>query len=816
MRPALIIIISFIIPLSLCARENFALTISLQVTEPTCATNNGRIVVTTSGGVAPYTYQRNAGAPQASNVFLYVSAATHTITVKDAMGETAITNVTLVNQSLPPNAPTYTYVRPSGCATGDGSITLFGSGGTPPYQYSLDRTHFQTDNTWNNMEAGSFWAAVKDANGCVNQFQLITATIPENCPIQHNGINMSSVCNPFRSYLGLINVSGGTPPYQYSLDGINWQSDYLFFPLPAGIHTVFVKDAAGTLMKYMVGLHDWCNPSFQLDGTVIHSQCDADNGSVSVVVTTGYGPYTYSIDGVNFQSSSLFTGLAPGEYTLTVNDVHGQTATKFFVVKDAGCIAINPIVQSSSCGRANGSISVQAVGGTAPYEYAIDNGAFSPDSQFPGLVANTYTVRVRDADGTTKSLSVTVTDIAGPSLSAVQTAPATCLGTDGTISLNAQDGTTPYLYSINGTNFQSSPLFTGLAPNPYTVWVKDDHGCLAQEVVTVNLSNNLFANAGATISICEGTKTTLTAISNGTSHSWSPATGLSSPNSLVTEASPASSTEYTYTAQLGTCTAVSKVQITVLPAPMALAPEDTTICEGKSLVLSGSGGSSHLWTPSTYLDDPGNMNPVVVNPHAGTYTYSLHVTDDNDCRSLQPDIVTVNVVSLHVDAGRDTMVQSGQPLQLLARDIENAGFVQYSWSPATGLDDPFKADPVARLSSDQDYFVTATGAGGCIATDMVRVKVFRDIDIFVPSAFTPNHDGINDRLKAIPVGIREFRHFSIYNRWGELVFRTTDPSMGWDGTFRGKLQNDVHVWYAEGTDYLGNFIRRKGTVLPMR
>lgn len=817
MRPYLIILMFSVLYQSLTARTNFAITISVTVTEPTCATNNGKVVITATGGVAPYTYQMDGGPPRTSNVFLYLSAITHTITVTDAVGEVATITVTLVNQSTPPNAPTYTYVRPTGCATGDGSITLQASGGTPPYMYSLDRVNFQPNNTWTNMEAGSFWAAVRDANGCLNQFQLITANIPENCPIRHNGINESSVCNPYRSNLGLINVSGGTPPYLYSLDGTSWQTNYLFFPLPAGVHTVFVKDAAGTLMKYMVGLMDMCNPLFQLAGTATPAQCGAGNGTITVNVTSGYSPYTYSIDGTNFQASNIFTGLVPGNYTVTVKDVHDQIATEFFIVRDAGCLTITPVVVNSTCGRANGSISVQAVNGTAPYEFALGaTGNFSPLSQFTNLVAGTYTIRVKDANGATGSLTVTITDLAGPTITSAIANAESCTGTDGSITITAQSGTAPYTYSMDGINFQSSPVFPRLVAGAYTAWTKDANGCLAQQPVTVTLTNTLVADAGMPVSICEGTKTMLTAQSNASQITWSPATGLSSTTTLVTEASPVSNTLYTVTASLGACIATASVLVTVDPAPVAVVLRDTTICQGKSVRLLGSGGISYQWSPSLFLDDATAMNPLVVQPPVGTHIYSLIVTDNNNCTSLVPSTVQVRVAALKINAGNDTLVHSGQPVQLQATDINNSGFLQYSWSPSTGLDDPFKINPVASLSADQVYILTAIAAGGCTAVDTLRVTVFRDIAIYVPTAFTPNEDGKNDVLKAIPVGIKEFKHLSIYDRAGHLVFKTTNPQLGWDGKYRGEKQYGIYVWYTEGIDYKGNFFRGKGTVMVIR
>jgi gliding motility-associated-like protein len=115
------------------------------------------------------------------------------------------------------------------------------------------------------------------------------------------------------------------------------------------------------------------------------------------------------------------------------------------------------------------------------------------------------------------------------------------------------------------------------------------------------------------------------------------------------------------------------------------------------------------------------------------------------------------------------------------------------------------------------YIVTARNADGCIAKDDINVKVFLKPEIYVPTAFTPNGDGLNDFAVVIPVGIKELKYFSIYSRWGELVFRTSDASKGWNGIYKGQQQDgNVFVWEVEAIDYKGNIIRRKGTIVLIR
>jgi gliding motility-associated-like protein len=190
------------------------------------------------------------------------------------------------------------------------------------------------------------------------------------------------------------------------------------------------------------------------------------------------------------------------------------------------------------------------------------------------------------------------------------------------------------------------------------------------------------------------------------------------------------------------------------------------------------------------------------------------VTDVNGCKSLTPSAVTINVRSdLKVFAGNDTAVIINQPFQLSASDVNNSGFVQYNWSPAFGLNDPFSNQPVSIADREITYTVTAVTASGCIATDEIRIKVYRGPEIYVPNAFTPNADGRNDVLKAIPVGIKQFKYFAVYNRWGQEVFRTSNAANGWDGKVSNVVTgSSTFVWKAEGVDSNGIKIMRNGVV----
>jgi gliding motility-associated-like protein len=797
-------------------RSSTAIILSINSTGTTCGRSNGSIIVTATGGTAPYSYQLNSNTPQNSNIFLYLAAGTYTIAVTDATGQTATGNVTLTNIFTPPTGVTAQVTsQTTGCTTQDASLTLTGFGGTPPYTYSIDHTNFQTSNVFSNLSAGLYHCAVKDANGCESFYDWQGYTlIPEHCPIIQNGVGSSYSCNPFQSHLTLENVSGGTAPYQYSLDGINFQLSKDFYPLPAGLYTVTVKDAAGTIMLYSVALHDACISPITFNGTVMSAQC-GQNGSITVTPLDGTSPYSYSIDGINFQTSNQFSGLTPGNYTITVKDANNLISSKLFIVGN-GCLSLTTIAVSSTCGNSNGSIQVQASSGNPPYQYSINGINFTTNNQFTNLLAGPYTITVKDATGGITTVNATVNNIPGPVISSLVATPAGCINSNGTITLTTQGGTAPLQYSINSTVFQSNASFAGLPGGSYTAIAKDANGCTVSGTIVVPLNNTVTVNAGSNVSICEGQTIKLSAISNGNSFLWSPATGLSNTTILTPDASPADTIIYTLTATAGVCTATGSVTVFVNSAPVANAGSDTTICFGKNVQLTGSGGIIYSWSPSTWLNSPTIPDPVVTSPPVGSYAYSLTVKDNNGCSSLLPATIRINVFSPVVFAGRDTAIVIYQPLQLQAIDPNNSGFSMYNWSPTTGLNNPAIANPVAAIDIDMTYTVTAQTPGGCIATDNIALKVYKTADIFVPTAFTPNHDGLNDILKAISVGIREFKGLHVYNRWGQLVFQTVNEARGWDGMFNGTLQNGVFVWRAEGTDYNGNIIKRKGTVLVIR
>jgi gliding motility-associated-like protein len=475
------------------------------------------------------------------------------------------------------------------------------------------------------------------------------------------------------------------------------------------------------------------------------------------------------------------------------------------------------VATNATCGNSDGSVTATGVSGTAPYTYSIDGMHFGDNPVFGGLIPGTYTITVKDASP--HPFTATASATVGSCLQLMATPQnSTCSGNDGRITATGSGGVQPYAYSLDDVNYQSGNLFTGLAAGDYTLTIKDANGDKMSGAATVSLNNTLMVDGGPVLTLCEGKGAVIQARSNGGSYSWQPSRGLSDANLLQPTASPDVTTLYSLTATDGVCQRTTSVNVIVNPAPVADAGKNETVCYGKPAQLQGSGGNTFLWEPATYLNDPTIRDPMVDVP-SGSMTYFLSVTDGNGCQSLNKASVTVTVTPpAKLFAGTDTSVLAGQPVPLYAQDINNSGFTKFTWSPGEGLSNSAIQDPVARLQEESmTYSVTASTDAGCSAAGSITIKTFRVSGIFVPAAFSPNGDGHNDVLRATPMGIREFKYFAVFSRWGQRIFYTSDPGAGWDGAVNGSIQEvGTYVWMTGGIDYQGQWIQRKGTVMLVR
>lgn len=778
-------------------------TVTAVATDAFCGNNNGTITATGQSGTTPYTFSDDGVNFQSSPLFSSLAPGTYTITIKDYDGFTATTTATVGNNCLAPSAtPTNTT-----CGQANGAIVAGATGGSPPYTYSIGGA-YQTSPNFTGLTSGSYTLTVMD-NASNTRSVAVTLTDAAG-----PGISVGTHpvdCNGQGGSL-TINATGGATPLTYSMDGNNYGPGNVFTEA-AGNYTLYVKDANGCIASQPASVIVAC---LHLGLTSKDASCTQNDGEIDMSATGGTPDYEYSIDnGTTWQTGTTFSSLAPGNYTVLCQDAAGLSGS-ISVQLSRICITGTLSIENASCGQNNGAITIQASGGTSPYTYSIDGTHFQDAPFFGTLSPGNYTVQIDDAKGFIGTATASIIPIQPPSIT-VQTTPASCTNNDGGIDISAVDGTPPYRYSIDQDAPVSSGHFIGISTGDHQAMLVDANGCAEKQTATVLLDNTVTATISDPAPICEGKTVLLTATSNAENFAWTPQDGLNKSNILTPEAGPSVSTVYFLTASTGICQQIVDVTVTVNPAPIPDAGKGITICYDASTQLNGSGGVSYSWTPSIYLSDPTAPDPLVNKP-LNTTTYNLTVTDSKGCVSLHNDAVVVTVTPPPaISIGNDTSILAGQPVPMEVQDINGSGFTSFSWSPSTGLNNPAIPDPIATPVESITYTVSAATAAGCAAQGTRTIKVFSVSGIFVPNAFTPNGDGNNDILHARPVGIRDFKYFVVYNRWGQRVFYTADPAVGWDGRTSGQFADAAtYVWMAAGVDYLGNLLERKGTVILIR
>ncbi len=368
-------------------------------------------------------------------------------------------------------------------------------------------------------------------------------------------------------------------------------------------------------------------------------------------------------------------------------------------------------------------------------------------------------------------------------------------------------------YMISNTSV-ANPLVSPNVPTWYYVTLTDAVGCKSIDSVFVDVKDKVTLNAGPDTTICQTDGFFLNTTSDALHYKWTPSTYLDYDTLKQPFARPLNTITYQVIGNIGKCQSTDAVTINVVPYPPANAGPDVFICTGFSVQLNASGGSSYAWSPATFLNNRLIPNPVSVRPTANIQ-YIVTVRDVLGCPKPVKDTVWVRVYpAVIADAGpRDTSVVLGEPLFLNA-----SGGTTYTWNPSTWLNNANIQNPVSLPQDDIKYILTATNAVGCIGTDTIYVDLYKvDPDMYVPTAFTPNADGNNDVLRPILLGMKQLNYFRVYNRWGVLMFSTTEKGKGWDGRYNGKGQDPAtFVWMAEGVTFNGQTKQKKGYAVLIR
>jgi gliding motility-associated-like protein len=347
-------------------------------------------------------------------------------------------------------------------------------------------------------------------------------------------------------------------------------------------------------------------------------------------------------------------------------------------------------------------------------------------------------------------------------------------------------------YMISDVN-SFNPLVSPDVTTTYTAFYDDLSGCSGSKKVTVSVVSAVTLLTANDTTICRTDKAQLKLNTDALYFVWTPKALMDDStikNPTVTPINP-SDTFRVKASISNKCFKEKVIVVKTIPYPVPAA-NDSSICFGKSVQLKASGGSNYTWSPS----------------------YTVSVKDTLGCPKPVSKTITVDVVRVKANAGpSDTSIVLGQPLQLAAN-----GSINFLWSPNRWLNNENIYNPIANPLSNITYKVTVDNGKGCFDTDTINVKVFSlPPDLYVPSAFTPGGDGLNELFRPICLGIKRLENFSVYNRWGVLLFTTSKIGDGWNGNYKGTPQDPAgYVWTATAVDYKDKQIFRKGNVVLIR
>lgn len=664
--------------------------------------NNGSATVAASGGTSPYTYAWSpTGGTGSTGTNL--TAQSYTVTVTDANGCTVSATTTITQ---PPALTATASMTPVACNGGNtGSATASPSGGAGPYTYSWNPSS-QTTQTATNLTAQTYTATITDANGCTT---TATVTVTQPSAVTLTASMTPVLCNGGNTGSATATPGGGIGPYTYSWSP-SAQTTQTATNLTAQVYTVTVTDANGCTQTATTTVTE---PT-ALSATTAFTQatCNMSNGSASVTVTGGVGPYTYSWSPLGGTGSGV-TGRPAGTYTVSYTDANGCTGTASVTIPNAAApsVSINSQTDVSCFGGNNGTIGSLTTGGTGPYTYSWSP-AGGTGATATALTAQSYTVTVTDANGCTSTATAVITQ--PPALTATASmTPVTCNGGNtGTATGTGAGGVGPYTWSWS-PSAQTTQTAANLTAQAYTVTVTDANGCTTTASTTVTEPTPVTASATVTPVLCNGGNTgTATATPGGGigpyTYSWSP--------SAQTTQTATNLTAQAYTVTItdaNGCTVTASVTVTEPPALAATTSFTQSTCGSSNgsasvNVSGGTGVITYMWTPS------GQTTATATNLSAQNYT--VVYTDANGCTgsasvtvpsAASPTVTIVTVTNVSCFGGNNGSVSTSVS--------GGTSPYTYAWTPIGGT-----GSTGTNLTA-QAYTVTVSDANGCTATATATV-----------------------------------------------------------------------------------------------
>ena len=569
-------------------------------------------------------------------------------------------------------------------------------------------------------------------------------------------------------------------------------------------------------------LVECCEDHFTIDAAITDLECPDDpTGLIDLMATSNYPPYLFEWD--NGAAMEDINSLASGVYIVTITDNAGCETIRRFVVDSPPSFEIDTTIIMPTCnGGTDGGIVLNVIGGTPPYQYNWENTGFSTDNRFLDISQGDYAVTVMDANNCEVPMLIEVRElelILDPTVQAIN--PPTCTGNaDGSIVVIINNGLPPYQYNWgDGRGFINENSLTQLSAGSYSVEVLDANLCSGSFAFNMEDFPPLELAFDQTDVSCFGENDgSIIVFPTGGAGAyrfqWSNGQQQETATQLV-----AGNYTVTVTDQNG-CQTQGTITLT---EPPELFIEVTDIVDvlcfnesTGSIAVIGSGGTG----PYEYSLDEGPFQIETRFNDLPAGNYLLTVLDAMGCAAIVEATIT-QPEELIVDAGPDQTINLGFSTKIQA--VSNEFPVDFVWRDTIGLSCFNCGGTTAMPVNTTTYTVVVTNENGCTATDEVTIQVIKNYPVYIPNAFSPNDDGLNDGFTAFAgPAADQIKVLKIFDRWGELVFDTqaiphSQETLGWDGNFKGRPVNaGVFVYLIEMEFIDGEVILYKGDVTVMR
>ena len=443
-----------------------------------CSIDSGSISIVGSGGTMPYQYSIDGGVTfQLSSQIVNLASGIYEIVLKDSNGCTTSELVELKSTNTP--VIDNVQIVHTSCGKGNGNLEILASNGTGQLIYSIDEMNFQQENSFNNLNSGTYIITVIDSLGC--SVMTIEEIGPSVSPYISSISSTPATCGQDNGTIE-ISAASGVPPYKYSIDGVNFQTSQSFTSLTEGVYTIIISDNVGCIDSISLEMKSEEYPSI-INVDITNAYCNKDNGSILVNVIGGIDT-KYSIDGFAFQESNYFKNLAAGNYTILVKDIYGCQDTTTIKIEESELPMLESVeIIHTSCGEVNGMIKIEASGSNL--SFSINGLDFQQENFFQHLAPGDYTISIKDGNGCVFTNEVEIKSSSEMSIELIESTPADCGESNGGLTFNVLGGTGVSLVSINGGTFQSSFSIDGLSSGEYDIKVIDEAECLTDTTVVI-------------------------------------------------------------------------------------------------------------------------------------------------------------------------------------------------------------------------------------------------------------------------------------------------------------------------------------------